>query len=550
MTTSSGILSRFQSPSTIRILQFVIGAIAIGIVFWQLQFSTNAICCGDFDGYYHVKWTRVLWEGIKTKTFPPAFPWLPLTTLNSKDYVDHHLLFHIFQIPFAAVSDPRLGAKIGSAIFGGLAVLACYWLLLRYRVRYALVWLIGLLACSAPFLFRMNMAKAPPLAILYLVIAIHFFFKRKYWPLLVLALLFTWTYDLFVLLIMAAIFWVVTIAITEKRFEWRPLVFVLLGCAAGLVINPYFPHNLQLLIEHLQIKLTASDFDTKVGSEWYPYDSWEFLGNSAVACIAMVVGYIAFEPTERRRGHYPIFFLLFSTALMIMTARWKRIAEYWPPFAVLFAGFALQPWLEGFRPYLTRLPPDVLEELKPFLDREGMVTPEKNTNFRDLVQTILVVTVALGLSVFLFFNLRATSKEIGQSESHDYYRAGAAWLRTNVPPGQIIFNTDWDDFPRLFYYDSSHYYVSGLDPNYLYDKDPDLSRLYERITLGREEDPGPLIRDRFGARYVFSDNEHHDFFEHARLSGWFDIVYEDTQCTIMYIRDQKVDESLGGLGNE
>jgi hypothetical protein len=550
MTTSSGILSRFQSPSTIRILQLVIGAIAIGIVFWQLQFSTNAICCGDFDGYYHVKWTRVLWEGIKTKTFPPAFPWLPLTTLNSKDYVDHHLLFHIFQIPFAAVSDPRLGAKIGSAIFGGLAVLACYWLLLRYRVRYALVWLIGLLACSAPFLFRMNMAKAPPLAILYLVIAIHLFFKRKYWPLLVLALVFTWTYDLFVLLIMAAIFWVVTIAITEKRFEWRPLVFVLLGCAAGLVINPYFPHNLQLLIEHLQIKLTASDFDTKVGSEWYPYDSWEFLGNSAVACIAMVVGYIAFEPTERRRGHYPIFFLLFSTALMIMTARWKRIAEYWPPFAVLFAGFALQPWLEGFRPYLTRLPPDVLEELKPFLDREGMVTPEKNTNFRDLVQTILVVTVALGLSVFLFFNLRATSKEIGQSESHDYYRAGAAWLRTNVPPGQVIFNTDWDDFPRLFYYDSSHYYVSGLDPNYLYDKDPDLSRLYEHITLGREEDPGPLIRDRFGARYVFSDNEHHDFFEHARLSGWFDIVYEDTQCTIMYIRDQKVDESLGGLGNE
>ena len=92
--------------------------------------------------------------------------------------------------------------------------------------------------------------------------------------------------------------------------------------------------------------------------------------------------------------------------------------------------------------------------------------------------------------------------------------------------------------------------MSVLDPSYLYDKDPDLSRLYERITLGREEDPGPLIRDRFGARYVFSDNEHHDFFEHARLSGWFDIVYEDTQCTIMYIRDQKVDESLGGLGNE
>jgi hypothetical protein len=85
--------------------------------------------------------------------------------------------------------------------------------------------------------------------------------------------------------------------------------------------------------------------------------------------------------------------------------------------------------------------------------------------------------------------------------------------------------------------------VSGLDPSYLFDKDPELSRLYEGITLGREEDPGPLIRNRFGARYVFSDNTHHDFFDHARASGWFDIVYEDTQCTIMYIRDEKIDEN-------
>jgi hypothetical protein len=464
--------------------------------------------------------------------------------------VDHHLLFHIFQIPFAAFSDPRLGAKIASALFGGLAVFSCYWLVLRYRVRYALVWLIALLACSAPFLFRMNMAKAPPFAIIYLVIAIHLFFKRKYWPLLPLSLIFSWTYDLFVLLIMAAVFWSVTVAITEKRFEWRPVIYVVAGCAAGLIINPYFPHNLQLLFEHMKIKLTADEFNTKVGSEWYPYDSWEFLGNSAVACIAMFVGYIAFEPSERRRGPHAIFFLLFATVLLIMTARWKRIAEYWPPFAILFAAFSLKPWLEGYRPYLTRLPADVLEELKPFLVREGVPVPEEERSWRDWLRNAAVAVVALALSAFLFFNLRSTVREIGQSEGHDYYRAGADWMRTHIPPGQIVFNTDWDDFPRLFYYDASHHYVSGLDPSYLYDKSPELSQLYDRITLGQEEDPGPLIRDRFGARYVFSDNAHHDFFEHARLSGWFDIVYEDTECTIMYIRDEKADESLGEPGFE
>jgi hypothetical protein len=307
----------------------------------------------------------------------------------------------------------------------------------------------------------------------------------------------------------------------------------------------------------MQIKLTVSDFTTKVGNEWYPYDTWEFLGNSAVACIAMLVGYLAFEPSERRRAQYPIFFLLFSTALMLMNARWKRIAEYWPPFAIMFAAFSLKPWLEGYRPYLSRLPDEVLEELKPYFDRDGAPVVERRkkpemrealkeeSDLREVIGRIAVAFVTLILGVFLFFNLRAAADEIGQSEPHEYYRAGAEWMRANIPPGQVVFNTDWDDFPRLFYYDPTHNYVSGLDPSYLFDKDADLSRLYDRITLGQEENPAPLIRDRFGARYVFSDNTHHDFFEHARLSGWFDIVYEDAQCTIMYIRDEKIDETPG-----
>jgi hypothetical protein len=538
MKNSTKLLWLQSEPLHIRI-QFAVGVIAIGLIFWQLQFSTDSICCGDFDGYYHVKWTRSLWDSIKNRTFVPAFPWLPLTTLNPKDYVDHHLLFHILQIPFARFVDPRLGAKVGSIIFGSLAVISCYWLLMRYRVRYLLVWLVALLACSAPFLFRMNMAKAPPLAIIYLIIAIHFFFQKKYWPLLPLSLIFTWTYDMFVLLVLAVAAWVIVIAWTERRFEWRPLVYVLAGVVAGLVLNPYFPHNLQLLWEHVKIKLTVSDFDTKVGSEWYPYDSWEFLGNSAVACVAMLVGYIAFDPSDRKRSHYSLLFLLISTALLIMTARWKRIAEYWPPFAVMFAAFSLQPWLEGARSTLTRLPNDVLNELQPFLDREAVAEPEKETDLREILRICAVGLIALALSGALSLNLRATVRDIASSEPHDHYRAGADWLRTHVPPGQIIFNTDWDDFPRLFYYDSTHYYVSGLDPSYLFDKNPDLSRLYDRITLGKEDDPGPLIRDRFGARYVFSDNSHHDFFSVARTSGWFDIVYEDAECTIMYIRDQK-----------
>jgi hypothetical protein len=518
----------------------VLGALIIVAVFSVLQNSTSAICCGDYDGYYHIKWSRILWESLRHGNFPPQFVWLPLTTLNPHDYVDHHLLFHVFQIPFT-FGDLRNGAKLSAVIFASLAVFSCYWMLLHFRIRYPLIWLLALLGCSAPFLFRLNMAKAPPFAITFLVIGIYLLFKRKYWPLIPLAFVFALTYDMVVLLILAAGLWVIVIAWTERRFEWRPLAWVLLGTVAGFVINPYFPHNLQLFYEHLRVKLVASDYSTKVGNEWYPYTSWEFLGNSIVACVAMVAGYIAFDPGDRQRSNQQLFLLLFSTAVLIMIARWKRIAEYWPPFAVMFAAFSIQPWLLNARSAFTNLPTDVLDELQPFLDRDDLAVSSQEEENRALLRTVIGSITAIALAAALVFNARATIYDIGMSERHDYFRAGAEWQRANVPPGELVFNTDWDDFPRLFYFDPTHRYVSGLDPTYLYDKDPALSKLYDRITLGEEEDPGPLIRDRFGARYVFTDNNHHDFYEHATESGWFEVVYEDAQCTILRVRDQKLE---------
>ncbi len=519
-------------------MQLAAGAVAIGVIFWRLQYSTDAICCGDFDGYYHIKWSRMLWEALSNRSFPPIFTWLPLTSLNPNDYVDHHFLFHLIQIPFT-FGDLRAGAKVASILFATAALFSCFWLLIHYRIRYSLIWLVALLACSAPFLYRMNMAKAPPFAIIYLIVGIYFLFKRKYWPLVPLAFLFTLTYDAFLFLVLAVFIWVAVIGWTERRLEWRPILWVLVGVAAGLVINPYFPNNLQLHYEHLKMKLTPSDFSTKVGQEWYPYSSWEFLGNSFVACVAMIVGYVSFDPSDRKRMHHSLFFLIFATALMIMAARWKRIAEYWPPFAVIFSAFALQPWLIGVRSTLTRLPTDILDELQPFLDRQepADLPPEDDRN--EVWRTVIAGLTVIALGVVLLFNLRDTKRHIASSEPPDYYKAGAEWMRANVPAAQIVFNTDWDDFPRLFYYDPTHNYVTGLDPTYLFDENPALSRLYDRITLGEEEDPGPLIRDRFGARYVFTDNAHDNFFNNAIESGWFDIVYEDTDCTILRIREEK-----------
>jgi hypothetical protein len=540
MTASPKLTRFFQSEVTIRRLQLGAGAAAIGLICWRLQFATRSICCGDYDGYYHIMWSRILWQGLRAHHLP-AFTWLPLTTLSPKDYVDHHFLFHIVQIPFTWFRDLRLGAKVEATIFAGFALFLCYWFMVQQRIRYVLIWLVALLACSWPFLFRLNMGKAPPFAIIFLIAGIYLLFRKQYWPLLPLAFLFTLTYDMFVLLIVAAIAWTIAIGWAERRFEWRPIVFVLGGTVAGFVINPYFPRNLHLFYEHLKVKMTLRDFSTKVGNEWYPYETWDLLKNSVVACVAMVIGYVAFDPTDRKRSHHSLFFLIFSTVLLLMTAKWQRSVEYWPPFAVLFAAFSLQPWIEGARSTFTTLPADILDELRPFLDRP--TKPSVVERHGGWWRLAIAGAVFMALSVVLVLNLRAANKEIADSDPPDHYQRGMEWVRTHVPPGEIIFNSNWSDFPRLFYFDPTHRYVSGLDPTYLYDRNPGLSALYDRITLGDEEDPGPLIRDHFGSRYVFTDTEevHSALYTNALNSGWFEVVYDDKKCAVLHIRDQKIE---------
>src|SRR5215212_1558417 len=93
---SGGARAFVESERVVRAIYLVVGAVTIGLIFWRLQFSNQSVCCGDFDGYYHIRWSRLLWENMRRgHFFPPTFKWLPLTTLNPKDYVDHHLLFHI-----------------------------------------------------------------------------------------------------------------------------------------------------------------------------------------------------------------------------------------------------------------------------------------------------------------------------------------------------------------------------------------------------------------------------------------------------------------------
>ena len=478
-------------------------------VLWIIQSGTRAII--DPDGYYHIRWSRLLWENLPYGRLP-RFIWLPLTTLNENAYVDHHFLFHIFQIPFTFGPNLIAGAKASAVVYGALALLACYLLVSWEKVRYPSFWFLGILACSAPFLFRLSLPRAPSVTIVTLCLALWLLWTRRTILVGVLAFALVWMYSLFPLIGLLAGFWAIGVYIEERRIEWKPVVAVTVGVVAGMIVNPYFPENLYLFASHVLMK-AQEDFEIGVGNEWYPYESWYLFTSSAVAFVAQAVGYIATQRGEREGRARTISLLLFSTLLLVLTFKSRRFIEYWPVFAVLFAAFAMRPHMDRW----------TLDVIPAGWARRGAAA----------------AGVVLTLSIFAVGvqNVRVTRSTVGGETNPYAYVGGTEWLKANTPEGSLVFNTDWDDFPMLFHHNTHNVYTSGLDPTYLLYANPELSRLYVDITLGKQDDPAPLIRDRFGAKWAFTDSGHRDFIRKATENGQMRIVYEDDDCVVLEIAE-------------
>ena len=541
-----------ESESAVRIIYLIFGFCAILMVLTFLQSRTDAICCGDWDGYYHIRWSSLLWENFKHGKWLPTFEWLPLTVLNPQDYADHHFLFHLLQIPFLWFFEPVMAAKVATVFYATFAVFSVYWLIYRYGIKHQLIWLAALLTCANAFYYRMNMGKAPPLTIIITVLGIHLLFQRKYIWLLPLMFAFVWTYSLFPLLWFAAIIWTVIIAVNERRFEWRPLAFTTAGMILGNVINPYFPDNLGLFFEHFITKFkVGSDFAVAVGGEWYPYDGKELMMNFPIALIAMFLGYVLFVPKNGKLPEKAAFFLAFTSILLAAQFRSKRFAEYFPPFAILFAAFA---WNAFTAPKAVELPDEFQRELDPYLDVDK---PTEKQAWLQAARASAVWIIGIALCVFWVYNLIGLHKfgfdepgmidNISSNEPNDKYRRSMEWATgldetgaDNIPKNELIFNCTWDDFPKLFFFNTKHRYVYGLDPNYLYSQNPELYKLLKDLTEGKIDDPAPVIRERFGAKYIFADaKENTEMIAKALDSGWAEIIYEDDEARLLKIRDVK-----------
>ncbi|HSL31512.1 MAG TPA: hypothetical protein VK900_20080 [Anaerolineales bacterium] len=465
----------------------------------------------DNDGFYHIK---LAWL-MRTEGLKPEFPYLPLSILNANEFYDHHFLFHVALIPFT-FGDLRIGAKWAAVVFASLACLAVWYLLHRQRVPYAWLWSLGLLGISDAFLFRMSITRAQSLSLGMLALGYLWLLEGKYKHLAVLGFLYVWMYDAFPLLLALAVLHFLAVVLTEHRLEFRPLLYTSAGILLGMIVNPYFPDNLIFSYHHMLPKL-ADATSVRVGNEWYPYDTKQLLDNSLPALIAFASGVLALGLTGRKMDARTALGLFVSLLFGLMLFQARRFVEYFPPFALIFAAFAWAPLL-GSKP------------------DPAQTTSTPQPPLVSLPQSYLPVMV-LSLAVLLGMvrSVSPARAAVDGSKPYGLYSNASLWLEQNTPPGSRLFQTDWDDFPRLFYYNTHNTYLIGLDPTYLQLYDADLYELWLDITRGDVKNPSQVIASTFGSQYIHTDLHHKDFLRVGAEDPGLREVYRDDQAVIFEV---------------
>jgi hypothetical protein len=470
-------------------------------LFAFVQFGTSALA--DNDGFYHLRMAALIRQyGLRV-----PFTWLPLSILNPQAFYDHHLLYHVYLSLFTGGSDQAMliAAKWASVFMPAAAFVAIWWLLRGQQVRYAAIWALGLFAVSEAFLYRMSMPRAQAASLLVLAVGLHWLLQRKFVWLIPLGFLYVWLYNAFPLLIVIAVVYAVAAFLTERRIEWKAVIYPGVGIVLGLIINPYFPQNIAFIVNHLVPKI--GELGVSVGNEWYPYDTWVLIENSGFAIAAFLIGVFALIWRGQKFNRATLTAFALSVLFGLLTFKSRRFIEYFPAFALIFSALAIGR--------AANLPMPVADL------RHQQWYP---------IGLLAILTVPLIITL-----TQARSVLADQSKPAETYAAASYWIAQHAEPGALIFQTDWDDFPRLFFYNPANVYTIGLDPTYMQLYDAALYDEWVRITQGKVVRPSDQIRSRFGGEYVITDLQHTAFLEQAKNDPGLKEVFRDRFAVVFEV---------------
>ncbi|MFA4871725.1 MAG: hypothetical protein WC610_01545 [Patescibacteria group bacterium] len=503
----------------------------------------------DPDSFYHIKMAQL----INEKGIVYDFPYLNFTILKD-GYIDHHFLYHLYLAPFVRWLPPIVGAKFAHIILDSLVIITFFFLLNRLKVKGAF-WYNFLLLFSESFMFRLGLIKAQPLSLIIVFLSVFFIMRQKYWPLFFLAFIYVWTYDgWFLLLILAVVHMLVNsfdsallggdnfinkmkICFSSRRQRVKLVLVkffkvlisknnlklfssVFFGLVLGVIVNPYFPKNLGFYWIHI-VQIGLLNFQNKigVGAEWYPYDAFKFIQNTYLPLILVIGALILFFSYYKSFKVVVKYIFFLFILFLIATIKARRNIEYLVPFMVIFSALVYSGVME-FKKARTEL-----KHLKEIL---GKIL------FSNRWIQLFITAILVSVFIVLAYYLPLKSKDnLSQGLHYNYLKNASDFLLKNSNQGDLVFNSDWDIFPELFYHNSQNYYIVGLDATFMYLYDKGLYQKWWDITLGKRSDEAYLIiKNDFKAKYVLVTPAHKEMIEMLNNNFHFLKVYGDDDAII------------------
>ena len=458
MRPKQQLLDKWVDLAPVLALAILVPAVLLGL-------TNSAGHAPNPDSYYHAGTARLYAE----HGWLSSFPWLEHTALGAH-FPNVHLLQHLLLAPLAYWDAPDDVMSHAAVFLTTALVISIALVLRRWGVRGA--WLFASLGIFAsPLALQYGcFLKGGSTFFVLLIWYIDGVYRGSTRQTFAFAWLSVYAYVGAPLLIpIALVFFVV-----ERLWsgDWRPqiLVATLAGLAAGLIINPFWPHH-WAQIGHELYSLVQQDADLVVN--FLRGNEWRSLRGRTIFLFAI--------------PHWVIWFVL----LLRQTFSTERVSAQTAAGVAISLGLFAGALLAGEKILYLAVLVSVL--FIPVLAKESGPWPKW--------AVALLLCAALGASAEgVYKNSRAA--HAGSRPLASDFRAMAEFAQANSNAGEMIV-LPWDDFPGFFYYNTHNHYPVGLNTEFLRRTAPKRFDAFQRLFEGNAKRPERLLPVYFDdARYL------------------------------------------------
>jgi hypothetical protein len=482
------------------------------------------------------------------------------TDLSQSGYSYGVGLYHYFLVPFTFISDKILGLKLSGLFFASLVPAITYWVLRKFNTKNPLIWVVLFLYVLGSFNFTFRLFLNRPFVLIdaLILVEIYLISQKKYWALFAVSLIHTWWHPAsFWLPIMLVVCFEAIEALHQKKYNYKNIVASIAGSLGAFLLFPSHSHTFLSPLNPLIFGKKLFSFVYGLGSGPKLIEGSENYKGDIFSLVIQSNAIFAFL----------VFFIVLNVILYIYKRRNEVhdldkdngrviLREYiFLVTIIFFLGYIFSKRFEDLLVPLVMLGSAI--SFQALIENKYLIV--NNSIFKKvLLYSFFIFIIVAGGNRIL--DMRNT---IGSNDSHLKYERAGNWLKENTQKGDIVFNTDFGQFNRLFFYDDWNHYIVGMEPKNMYEyshkyywlwhnislygivnKEEDAKEQMEDMTKGKNENElsvymiknskeiANIIKTEFDSRYVFFDGNTFLRKELEKNSDDFDQVYKDEESGI------------------